>query len=161
MLRKITALGCGLLVVAGVPTSASAQSDDPLPQCLVSHTSASDRTALVKWIFSVMAASPEVSSLSAITPVQRDALSKAAGGIFTRMLTVDCRAEAIVSIKANGPEALGKAFRGVGETAMTGLLGDPAVEKTMVGLLAGMDMQAWANLMIDAGEGPGKKLQKK
>lgn len=161
MLRKITALACGLHVVAGVPASANAQAEDPLAQCLVSHTSPSDRSALVKWIFSVMAASPEVSSMSSITPAQRDALSKAAGIIFTRVLTVDCRAEAIGSIKAGGTDALEKGFRVLGETAMTGLMSDPAVEKSMVGLLAGIDMQAWATLMIDAGEGPGKKFQKK
>jgi hypothetical protein len=161
MRRKITALICGLLVVASVPASVNAQTEDPLAQCLVSHTNASDRSALVKWIFSVMAASPEVSSMSSITPVQRDALSKAAGVIFTRLLTVDCRAEAIGSIKGGGPDALEKGFRVLGETAMTGLMSDPAVEKTMVGLLAGIDVQAWANLMIDAGEGPLKKLQKK
>lgn len=157
MLRMMTALCGALLCLMSAP--ASAQTDDPLARCLLTHTGEADRLALVKWVFTVMAASPQVESMSAVTPAERAQWSKATGAIFNRLVTVDCRAETVAAIKAHGTSALKQSFSLLGQTAMEGLMSDPAVAKSMTGILADLDLQEWAKLMIDAGMGPdGKPL---
>lgn len=130
---------------------------DPLTACIVAHTGETDRTKLVRWVFAVITASPKVADLSEVTPARRDEFSKQTGALMTRLLTVDCRAEAVAAIKARGETAIKSSFGVLGQSAMEGLMQDPAVAKAMLGIMAGADMRALGELMIDGGVTPGSK----
>jgi len=157
-MRIIWLAAAAIGLTAAVP--AAAQDTSGLSGCLIDKTSPADRLLLIKWIFAVMSASPQVKDLSNVTPAQRDALSKQAGGIFNRLVTVDCRAQAVESLKQNGDAALEKAFGTLGEYSMEGLVKDPAVGGAMVGLLAGVDVTEWAKVQIEAGIPFGSKTRK-
>lgn len=108
-------------------------------------------------MFAVITASPKVADLSEVTPARRDEFSKQTGALMTRLLTVDCRAEAVAAIKARGETAIKSSFGVLGQSAMEGLMQDPAVAKAMLGIMAGADMRALGELMIDGGVTPGSK----
>ncbi len=157
-MRKIWLAAAAIGLTASVP--AAAQDRSGLSECLIAKTSPDDRLLLIKWIFAVISASPQVKDLSAVTPAQRDALSKQAGGVFSRLVTVDCRAQAVESLKQNGDTALEKAFGTLGEYSMEGLVKDPAVGSAMVGLLAGVDITEWAKVQVEAGIPFGSRTRK-
>lgn len=158
MIGTRTAALVGAMVLALSAATASAQTPpsarDPLTACVVAHTADADRTVLVRWVFAMITASPKVADLSGLTPAQRDGFSKQTGALMTRLLTADCRPEAVAAIKAKGDGAIKDSFRVLGETAMTGLMQDPAVAKAMLGIMAGADMRALGELMIDGGVQP-------
>lgn len=63
--------------------SAPARADtyaDALAQCLIRSTTPTDRTIALRWAFATMALDPDVASLAAVTPAQRDVLNRQAGG---------------------------------------------------------------------------------
>lgn len=157
-MRKIWLAAAAIGLTASVP--AAAQADSALSQCLIAKTSPADRLLLVKWIFAVISASPQVKDLSTVTAAQRDALSKQAGGIFNRLVTADCRSQAVESLKQNGDTALEKAFGTLGEYSMEGLVKDPAVGNAMIGLLAGVDVTEWAKVQIEADIPFGSRTRK-
>ncbi|MBY0284089.1 MAG: hypothetical protein K2W81_09015 [Sphingomonas sp.] len=160
MTKRMTWILTAFSLVAANPGHAHAQGRGPLSECLIAKVSRADQLTLVRWIFGVMTASPQVKDMSTITTAQRDELSKQAGQIFNRLVTVDCRAEAVQTIKQDGDGALEKAFGALGEYSMEGLIKDPAVINSMVGLLAGVDVREWAKVQIEAGVTFGTKTRK-
>ena len=160
-MNRKTVLGALACAVAGIGTPAvAAPPSDALGKCMVDHASEADRTTLIRWVFAIMAASPKVQSLATVSQAQRDELSRQSGQLLSRLITVDCRAEAVASIKLNGAKTLKDSAGVLGETAMEGLMGDPAVARSMLGLLAGLDLRGWGDVMIEAGLGlDGKPIE--
>ncbi len=93
---------------------------DNLSKCLVRSTSKEDQLALIQWVFVAMAVHPAVQPYSKATPADREALTQKAGQLMQRLLTVDCRAEAILALKNEGTTTIENSFGTLGETAMTG-----------------------------------------
>lgn len=139
---------------------------DPFATCLVRSITDQDRTTLVRWIFAIYAAHDKVADMAKVTPAQQASLSKQAGETMNRLLTQDCRAEAVDAIRNSADPAdkvLEKAFGEVGEVAVTQLMGDPKVERAMTGMLDGINLRAWSEVLLDAGIDPltGKKRSPK
>ena len=62
---------------------------------------------------------------------QRVAGRKAAADLFTRLLTVDCRAETVAAIKNEGELAIAQSFSVLGQVAMQSLVRDPDVKASI------------------------------
>ncbi|MHA6718280.1 hypothetical protein ACX40Y_02395 [Sphingomonas sp. RS6] len=130
---------------------AQAQTNPALSACLKAHTSKADRTTLVRWIFAGIAGSESVKDLSQVTEAQRTETMRGAGRVINRLLTTDCRAEALGALKAGGPNGMQSAFGQLGESAMVDLMSDPAVLGTFAGIVQYVDMGALVKLMMDSG----------
>ncbi len=141
------------LLVATSPARAGVYTDD-LSKCLVKSTSAGDQKALVFWIFMAMARHPDVKAYANITEPRRDEGDKTVAGIFQRLLTADCRPEAVAALKYEGTGALEPAFSVLGQVAMRGLMSEPGVEKGMTGVGAYVDETKFEALFKDAGLSP-------
>ncbi len=140
--------------------------DAAFSACLVRNIASEDRITLMRWTFAMYSAHDRVKDLSTVTPAQRDALSKDAGAIMNRLLLQDCRAEAVAALASpdSSPDAvLGKAFGELGESAAHGLIADPKVQRAMLGLLEGVNIRGWSEIMLDAGINPsgGKRKTQK
>lgn len=121
----ITATG-----IVAPPAQASVFTDD-LSRCLVTKTSEADKLALVRWIFTAIAAADGVKDLTKVNDEQRESLARETAAIFTRLVTKDCRTEAAAAIKNDGPSAMQASFGVLGQIAMQGLMGDESVVKSM------------------------------
>jgi hypothetical protein len=96
---------------------------DSLARCLISNTSATDKTNLVRWVFATMALHPAVSDLSpALSESKKDELSRMTGTLFERLLTDDCRTETQEALMYEGPLAMQTSFEVLGQAAMQGLM---------------------------------------
>ena len=136
---------CGVGAHAGVYT-------DDLSKCLVKSTSTNDRVVLVRWMFATLSLHPAVRSFVSVPDQQRDDATKAAAGLFTRLLTADCRKESVNALKYEGATAIGASFQVLGQVASRDLMTDPNVSKGMQQLGADIDNdQKLKDLLKDAG----------
>lgn len=127
-MRRLTAHAFALLCTAAfaLPASAGIYSDD-MARCLVSSTTAKDKTDLVRWIFSNASLHPEVASISSLTAPRRDEIDRAAGALLERLLTESCRKQTQEALKYEGPIAMQTSFQVLGQVAMQELMSNPAV----------------------------------
>jgi hypothetical protein len=150
--RSMQACLAGALLAAVAPTMAHASSfGDALSKCLVDHSSQADQTLLVQWVFSAISAGPAVKALSSITPAQREDFNRRTSMYFNRVLTVDCRPQAIEAIKYDGVSTIEASFGTLGSVAMRGLMSDPLVQKELQQLGKFADSTALGALIGDAG----------
>lgn len=117
-----------LLAMLAFTTSANAGVyADTMGKCLVSATSAKDKTDLVRWIFSNAALHPEVASIASISKPQREKINRTAGALMERLLTVDCRKESGEALRYEGAIAMQLSFQILGQVAAASLMAHPAV----------------------------------
>ena len=152
MTRRIVQLIALTAGIALAPTAAAGPFGDALGGCLTTKATPEDHTKLVRWMFSAMSLHPDISSMSNVTPEQRTEIDKTMGELFMRLLTVDCRAEAVAAIKNEGPNAIATGFQTLGQIAGAGLMSAPEVAAGMSGLEANLDAQKLQELGAEAAQ---------
>lgn len=128
MKRALTVVLSTIALSVAAPMAAHAgPATDALTQCLTSHVSETDKTALVRWTFTLMAHHPEVKPLANISPAQQVEADKGMANIMTRLFTEDCPQQIKAAIAEDGQASLYAAFKVVGEVAMLDLMSHPDV----------------------------------
>ncbi|MFV5407150.1 hypothetical protein VXQ92_21050 [Acinetobacter sp. 228] len=115
-----TVLGATQIAMAG-PTV------DQLSDCLVKATTASDKTTVLQWTFTALAAHPDLKAFSNVTPEQKDQLDQKL-------------AQVKAVIQAEGVKAVGEAFQQLGQSAGEDIVKDPAVKQQLQGTLRYIDL---------------------
>ncbi len=116
-----------LVVLAAAPRALAGPYTDELGKCLVESTTPAEKTALVRWIFAMMALHPDVQSVSAVTPQQRTAISKQTAQLFQRLLTEACATEVRQAIRYEGQATIQTSFQLLGQVAARELFMHPKV----------------------------------
>lgn len=104
---------------------------DDMAKCLVNSTSDADRADLVRWIFSAMAQHPDLASMAAIPPKDRDVLNTKAANLFSRLMFDSCKSQVEQAVHNEGPQTIEYAFQILGEVAMRGIMADPHVTQAV------------------------------
>jgi hypothetical protein len=130
---KHSLLASAIAVLLILPASAAfAQSPvDTLSRCLTDGTTGKERKDLARWLFTAMAAHPEIKEMSKVTPADQEQFTKTAGATFTRLLSETCAKETKAAVAAGGPAALQAAFSVLGQMAMQELMSNPQVAGAM------------------------------
>lgn len=115
---------------------------DELTKCLVGSTSESDRTNLIKWMFTILALHPEVKSMSAVTDEQRVNANKTTAHLFQRLITESCAEKTKLAVQFEGPAVMEQSFNQLGQIAGRGLMTDPAVSQGMIEMVNYLDQAA-------------------
>ena len=136
-LLLLAALGTAPLWSA--PAHAGAYADT-LSQCLIRSTTPADRKVALRWVFATMALDPDITSMAAITPAQRDAINRETGALVTNLLAQSCSQPVQQALMFEGPSAVESAFEAWGRWAVTGLVSEPHVAQGMGALLQYLDM---------------------
>ena len=97
-----TVLGATQIAMAG-PTV------DQLSDCLVKATTASDKTTVLQWTFTALAAHPDLKAFSNVTPEQKDQLDQKLAQVL-QIIVEQCSAQTKAVIQAEGVKAVGEAF---------------------------------------------------
>jgi hypothetical protein len=131
MTRKIHKLAfqalLGLLLLFSARAASAGPYGDTLGKCLVSSTTSTEKTTLVRWMFAMMALHPDVQSSSSITPEQRAQLTKETAQLFQRLLIESCRNETREAIKYEGEATIQTSFSLLGQVAARELFLNPKV----------------------------------
>ena len=102
---------------------------DELAKCLVASTTPKDHANLVRWIFSVAALHPDVSSISSVSTEERSAMSKSVAQLFQKLLTESCRKEFSTAVQYEGATTIETSFNVLGQVAMRALMTNEEVAK--------------------------------
>ena len=119
---------------------------EALGQCLVLKTTGADRIALAKWILSAMASVPKLKEVAVIDPAKKDAADRSMAAIFTRLIAVDCTAEAKPLLKLSGRAGFEAAFQTLGSIAMQEVVAGPEAEEAMGSFAKYLDEKAFTAL---------------
>ena len=113
---------------------------DTLSQCLIHATTPADQKVVVRWAFATMALDPDVASMAAISPEQRDAINQQAGAVVTDLLAGACSQPVQQALMFEGPSAAQSAFEAWARWAITGIAGEPHVMQGAGALLQYIDI---------------------
>lgn len=142
-----------LALGAATPANAGVYSND-LGKCMVAKSSDEDKAVLVRWIFIAISSTPAIKDLANVNEPQRTENAKAVGALIGRLLTVDCRNEAVLGLKYEGAAALQASFAIVGQAAMATLMSSPSVIAGLDAPQKYIDMKALNVLFQEAGLQP-------
>jgi hypothetical protein len=123
-----------VLVLAALCVALGAQAQPPVEafaRCIADSTTGRDRKDLARWLFVAMGAHPEMRAIASIAPTANEDASRAAGLMFTRLVTETCPKEARAAVQVAGPTAFQSAFTVLGQLAMQELMTDKDVAAGM------------------------------
>jgi hypothetical protein len=110
------------------PAAHAAIFEDQLKACMAGAIKPSDRPLLVQWIFDIVSLNPAVRSQATVTDAQRAANEKKIEALFSRLLTDNCRHQALVALKFEEvPNVLPPSFQLLSDLALRALLNQPEV----------------------------------
>jgi hypothetical protein len=124
---RLNVLVVVLLVLAVAPRAWAGPYGDSLGKCLVSSTTAAEKTTLVRWMFAMMALHPDVEKSSAVTPDQRAEISKEMARLFERLVTQTCLKETREAVRYEGAQTIETSFSLLGQVAARELFAHPKV----------------------------------
>jgi hypothetical protein len=124
---------------------------DDMAKCLVKATSTEDRGIFMRWLFAAMSLHPEVASMAAVSPQQRDDLNKRTGALIQTLLTESCRSETLQAVRYEGPATIRYAFQVFGQAAAGDLFSDPRVAAGMKDLAKYVDQEKLKQLSTAGG----------
>lgn len=129
-----------LIAAAAMPMPAIAGPfTDELSKCLVSKTTAEDKTTLMTWVFAAIALNPNVSQFAAISLQQRDQIDANMARMFEDLMTQTCKTEAQAAVQYEGNSAIEAGFNVLGQVAGRELFANPEVAKGMAALQSHID----------------------
>ena len=136
---------CLLLVVLGPLSMWSSWARagsyaDALSQCLIHATTPVDQKVVVRWAFATMALDPDVASMAAISPAQREAINRKAGAVVTELLAGTCSQPVQQALMFEGVQGAQAAFEAWARWAITSIAGEPHVMQGAGALLQYIDI---------------------
>jgi hypothetical protein len=129
-----------------------------LSQCVALRTTGADRLLTARWLFAVMAKSPQIADLAAVTNERRIELDKAFARLLIRIVNQDCIEEVRPLVDRDAKDGFGQVGRALGETAMGELLGGKEVDQAVsayAGYLSPDDFKPLMDSMPKAQSGKG------
>jgi hypothetical protein len=127
-----------LMATAACPSTAQTATES-LGRCLTDSTTGKERKDLARWLFTAMAAHPEIRAMSKVTETDADQVTRSAAATFTKLLAETCAKETKAAVAEGGPAALQAGFGVLGQMAMQELMSNPQVAAAMGGLDKHMD----------------------
>jgi hypothetical protein len=128
---------CSLLA----PQARAGEAGEALSKCLSDATTQDDRRALVRWIFSAIAAHPDLKEFTTIDAARREQIESESAAVFERLIVKDCTAQTRLALMQEGTEGFQTAFKTLGELAMGGVVEDAQVQAGMAQLGERIDKQ--------------------
>ncbi len=118
----IALLGFGRPAFAG-------PSADALASCMLEHMTPEEGSVYIRWIFGALGAHPDVASMGPVTDSQYEPIARAFAQTTQRLLTTQCRVEAIEALRKEGQSSILVAFQKVGQISARRLMSHPKVEQ--------------------------------
>ena len=113
---------------------------DTLSQCLIHATTPADQKVVARWAFATMALDPDVASMAAISPTQREAINAKAGAVVTNLLAGACSQPVQQALMFEGVHGAQAAFEAWARWAITGIAEEPHVMQGAGALLQYIDI---------------------
>ncbi len=143
-LGKFSRLSRSVLMAAAVlgttQVAMAGPTVDQLSDCLVKATTAADKTTVLQWTFTALAAHPDLKTFSNVTSEQKNQLDQKLAQVLQRVIVEQCSTQTKAVIQAEGIQAVGEAFQQLGQRAGEDIVKDPAVRQQLQGTLRYIDL---------------------
>ena len=133
----------GLMATSGLAFTQMAQAGqtvDALSSCLVKSTTAADKTAVLQWTFSALAAHPDLKALSNVSAEQRNSLDQKFAQTVQRIIVEQCSSQAKAVIQTEGIQAVGQSFQALANETGQAIINTPEVKQQLTGTLKYVDL---------------------
>jgi hypothetical protein len=138
-MKTLPALLAALALLGSASPARAGPYSDDLSKCLVSSTTAADKSLMVKWIFSAIALNQEVAPYVVMPEAARNQLNRDTAALYMRLLTETCATQTRDAFKYEGQAAIGQAFNLLGQAASTEMFRDPRVAGGVTDLMEHFD----------------------
>ena len=122
---------------------------DDFAKCLVTKTTAQEKTDLVKWIYVTISFHPQLSQMSNLTAEDVEMANIRVADYMTNVFAYKCNDELNQAIKYEGEESVFYAFELLGELAMGELMQDQGVTAASELFIQYVDLSIFAELFSD------------
>ena len=122
---------------------------DDFTKCLVTKTTAQEKTDLVKWIYVTISFHPQLSQMSNLTAEDVEMANIRVADYMTNVFAYKCNDELNQAIKYEGEESVFYAFELLGELAMGELMQDQGVTAASELFIQYVDLSIFAELFSD------------
>lgn len=116
------------------------QSVDQLSQCLVTATTAADKTTVLQWTFTALASHPDLKGFAQVTEAQRTQLDQKFAQVAQRIIVEQCSSEARAVIQTEGLQAVGDSFQQLGRITGEEIIKNPEVSQQLKGVISYVDL---------------------
>ena len=137
-----------MLISFNLNTVAGPYTDD-FAKCLVTKTTAQEKTDLVKWIYVTISFHPQLSQMSNLTAEDVEMANIRVADYMTNVFAYKCNDELNQAIKYEGEESVFYAFELLGELAMGELMQDQGVTAASELFIQYVDLSIFAELFSD------------
>ena len=122
---------------------------DDFAKCLVTKTTAQEKTDLVKWIYVTISFHPQLSQMSNLTAEDVEMANIRVADYMTNVFAYKCNDELNQAIKYEGEESVFHAFELLGELAMGELMQDQGVTAASELFIQDDDLSIFAGVFSD------------
>jgi hypothetical protein len=157
MIRQ-AALIASFIVGLGTTGASAGTYGDAMSKCLIRSATVEDQVVIVKWMFSAFSLTPELASLSNVTPEQREQFNQEAANLMQRLVLTDCRQQTVTALKNEGAVSLQTSFSVLGWVATRGMMMNPGAAAGLLGMVRHFDGEKFSRLFDDAGVQPPIKF---
>lgn len=147
-------LGSVCAAVLAVGSANAGMYSDDLSRCLVKSASVEDKTDLVAWIFVAISHNPAVQQYVTLSASKRAEIDRTFTTLVVRLLSMDCRSEALDALKYEGPSVIESSFSILGQVAARELMNNPQVAAAMETIGNDVDTSGLDALLREAGISP-------
>ena len=147
-MRKLISYISIILISYNLNTFAGPFTDD-FAKCLVTKTTAQEKTDLVKWIYVTISFHPQLSQMSNLTAEDVEMANIRVADYMTNVFAYKCNDELNQAIKYEGEESVFYAFELLGELAMGELMQDQGVTAASELFIQYVDLSIFAELFSD------------
>ncbi len=147
-MKKFTSYLFIILISFNMNSFAGPFTDD-FAKCLVTKTTAQEKTDLVKWIYVTISFHPQLSQMSNLTADDVEMANIRVADYMTNVFAYKCNDELNQAIKYEGEESVFYAFELLGELAMGELMQDQGVTAASELFIQYVDLSIFAELFSD------------
>ena len=147
-MKKFTSYLFIILISFNMNSFAGPFTDD-FSKCLVTKTTAQEKTDLVKWIYVTISFHPQLSQMSNLTAEDVEMANIRVADYMTNVFAYKCNDELNQAIKYEGEESVFYAFELLGELAMGELMQDQGVTAASELFIQYVDLSIFAELFSD------------
>ena len=147
-MKKFTSYLFIILISFNINSFAGPFTDD-FAKCLVTKTTAQEKTDLVKWIYVTISFHPQLSQMSNLTAEDVEMANIRVADYMTNVFAYKCNDELNQAIKYEGEESIFYAFELLGELAMGELMQDQGVTAASELFIQYVDLSIFAELFSD------------
>lgn len=136
-MRKV--LLVGLMVIGSSVQATAGEYAAALSQCLISNTTAADKTVMTKWAFASLSNHPSLSDMTTMSDAVKTSADQEMARLVESFIYDKCNSQLKQAVKQEGPRAIEQSIRAFVEVTGREIMQHPSISSGVTGLATQLD----------------------